>query len=68
MNRSKGLVAAAVAIVGALAGTLLLPDPVSAAVVLRTVSVPEPATAALVATGIAGVVLEARRRRNKRND
>lgn len=35
---------------------------------LPTVSVPEPATAALVATGIAGVVVEARRRRKNRDD
>jgi len=68
VNRTQNLLAVSVAFTAAIAASLLFPDPVSAALVLPTVRVPEPATAALVATGVVGVALEARRRRNKRDD
>lgn len=45
--------------------TLLATPDVVMALTLPSVSVPEPATTALVATGIAGMALEIRRRRKK---
>lgn len=45
--------------------TLLATPDAVAALTLPIVSVPEPATTALLATGIAGMTLEIRRRRKK---
>lgn len=64
VNRSQALTTTIAASLLAAITLLVTPD-VAAALTLPSVSVPEPATTALVATGIAGMALEIRRRRRK---
>ena len=64
MTRLQIVTTTVAASLAAAVALLISPDPV-AALTLPTVSVPEPATTALVASGIAGLALEMRRRRRK---
>ncbi len=69
MNRFNAVFAATTSLVAALAVAMMMPEPVAAAMLsLRIVSVPEPATTALIAAGLAGVAMEARRRRKNKDD
>jgi len=66
LSRIKFALGTTLSIALAALAMVLTPEQVSAAMTLVTVRVPEPATTLLVATGVAGVALEARRRNKKK--